>query len=88
MRRYLAEHPDRVREYAARLARRVHPPKVTARDITCPRCSAAFRAVSYWEKYCPRCRPEAARECQREWKRRQRRPAHDATPSGGENSPT
>ncbi|GIW07417.1 MAG: hypothetical protein KatS3mg060_2222 [Dehalococcoidia bacterium] len=44
----------------------------TSRVAVCPRCRRPFRAASHRDRYCPPCRPEAARAYQREWKAHQR----------------
>jgi hypothetical protein len=68
-RRYRANYPNAAWEYAASLMRSV-PSRAarsdTARDAICSLCGATFRAAPHREKYCPSCRPEAARQYQRE----------------------
>jgi capsular exopolysaccharide synthesis family protein len=85
-RQYLAEHPDGAWGYATGSGRPV-PSRCarsdTARDANCSLCGATFRAASHREKYCPSCRPEAARQYQREWKRRRRAPEDGHAPDNG-----
>jgi hypothetical protein len=89
VRQNLAEHPDGAWGYAAGPGRPV-PSRAarsdTARDANCTLCGAMFRAASHREKYCPSCRPEAARQYQREWKRRRRAPEDGHTPDNGHAS--
>ncbi len=55
------------------------PARDTSREAVCPRCRQPFRAASHRDRYCPPCRPEVAREYQRQWKARQR--ADQANPT-------
>lgn len=73
LRRYYAEHPEAVdRERLKRMAKMPKATERTARDAVCPRCGQTFRALSHREKYCPPCRPLAAREHNTAWRRARR----------------
>jgi hypothetical protein len=81
--RSLAAHPDAAGQDAARLEGRAPSSAArsdTSRDTICARCGVTFRATSRREKYCPSCRPEAARQHKRESERRRRAPANGQAP--------
>ena len=66
--------------------KRTPPARDTSREAVCHRCRRPFRAASHRDRYCPPCRPEVAREYQRQWKARQRADQANATASDPRSS--
>lgn len=80
LRRYYAEHPGAVaHERLKRMAKMPKATERTAREVVCPRCGQTFRAMSHREKYCPECRPLAAREQNARWRRAWRHARRDGS---------